>query len=764
VALCASPAPAQVVNGSFENAPDHLAGWTAGPGARVEALQAGNIGPGTIPVPDGSWYCMISTGPGDVPTAPGGDFDGNGVPDYDSATLSTSFTTAQPDENLCFTWLFLTDEVGPGGQGEPQYDDYFDITLDGISVARGSVYKPGGSSPYPDTEPYDGLRYTVSSSGLADNSDFGTFPTGGGRNPFRRTCIAIANPGTYTLEFLVADQADSVYDSALLIDAVEVGIAGDPTIQVTESDGAFLELKDGELLFTAALNGRVVSSRDARILAFRSTGDLTGDNPNLQEQIWVGSHGGVSYDLSRVTATVGQEHGDPGLSGNGRWLVFPSTGELAGPGNADGNLELFRYDRSGGTFTQITDTAGCTNGRASINDDGSRVAFVSDCDFGLGTTGEEIVFWDGSFRARETAGCESRDPVLSRDLAGRYVGFLTDCDGDYPGTSNPGGGFQVLQWDTGNDTYLQVTGAPTGRTNDGLASSADGRFLSLDSNADYEAGENPAGDLVAFRYDRSSGGFLQLTDPDPLALYTATAIDDTGAFIALERLDALTGGLDLVLVDAVAPRTLFPVAPGSATVANTLPAVGVWAARALVAFQSNGDFVGRNADLNTEIWSKGGAFDPPQAQLECFASDLPIPDRNSSGVSDTITLTDTGTIVDLDVTFVVEHTWVGDLWVQLEHVDTGTTVRLLDRPGRPPGPGCSGDDIDAIFDDEAGASAEGECVTPGPVAIEGPVSPWQSLSRFDGESLAGDWRIVISDRRRGNRGTVREWCLSASTQ
>jgi hypothetical protein len=761
---CAFPASAQVVNGSFEDSPDHLNGWTLGPGARVEALQQSSIGPNPIPVPDGSWYCMISTGPGDVPSAPSGDFDGNGVTDYDSARLSTSVTTTQPDENLCFTWLFLTDEVGPGVQGEPQYDDLFDITLDGLSVGRGSVRKPGGSSPYPDTEPYDGLRYTVSSPGLTDGSDFGTSAAGGGRTPFRRTCIAIADPGTYTLEFSVADQADSLYDSALLIDQVEVGLAGDPTLQVTVSDGAYLELKGGELVFTAAANGRPASSGDARTLAFRATSDLAGDNPTLQEQIWVGRHNGASYDLSRVTAAVGAEFGDPGISGSGQWLVFPSTGDLAGGGNIDGNLELFRYERAGGVLTQITSTADCSNDFATINEDGSRIAFVSDCDFGLGTAGEEIVFWDGTFRARETSGCVSRDPVLSRDLAGRYVSFLSDCDGDYPGTANPGGGVQVLQWDTVSDTYLQVTSAPAGRGNDGLASSGDGRFLSLVSDADYEAGENPTGDLVAFRYDRSSGLFIQLTDPDPLLVYTRTAIDDTGTFVALERVDALTSGLDIVLVDAVAPRTLFPVATGSATVANTLPAVGVWAARALVSFWSNGDYVGLNADGNTEIWSKGGAFDPPQAQLDCFASNLPIPDRNSAGVSDTITITDTGTIVDLDVTLVVDHTFVGDLWVQLEHVDTGTTVRLLDRPGRPPGPGCSGDDIEAVFDDEAGSAAETTCVTPGPVAIEGPVRPWRPLGAFDGEDLSGDWRIRISDRRRGNRGTVREWCLSASVQ
>ena len=118
---------------------------------------------------------------------------GNQSVDYDSSTLSTTFTTVTADETLSFQWAFLTDEVGPGGQGNLQYDDLFDITIDGISIVNGSVNKPGGSSPFPDTPPYDGLRYTVSSSGLTDGSDFGT-ATGGGRIAFQSASIAIADP------------------------------------------------------------------------------------------------------------------------------------------------------------------------------------------------------------------------------------------------------------------------------------------------------------------------------------------------------------------------------------------------------------------------------------------------------------------------------------------------------------------------------------------------------------------------------------------
>ena len=66
------------------------------------------------------------------------------------------------------------------------------------------------------------------------------------------------------------------------------------------------------------------------------------------------------------------------------------------------------------------------------------------------------------------------------------VTFITDCDGQYPGTSNPDRGTEILQWDTVTDLYLQVTNTPAGFTNDTSSSSSDGRFVSFVSSADLE--------------------------------------------------------------------------------------------------------------------------------------------------------------------------------------------------------------------------------------------------------------------------------------
>jgi len=392
----ALPAAAQIVNGSFENGGAPLNGWTLGPGSSVEALQFDDFGADTIPVPDGNWFALICSGPDNLSGTPSGDYDANGTTDNDVSTLSTTFTTVTDNESLSFEWAFLTDDVGPGGQGQALYDDLFDITIDGISIVRGSVRKPNGSSPWADTDPYDSTHYSVNSPGPTDNSEFGT-GAGGGRTPFHGVCLTIADAGTYELQFLVADQGDESYDSALLVDNVQIGGPCEPMLQITSSAGSTVEAKGGALVVTLVDNGRVVASDDGSTLAFRSDGDYTGDNPNLQDQLWIATRNGGLYDVSRVTTSVDAVQGTPDISSNGQWLAFTSTGDLVPGGNIDGNFEVFRFSRAAGTFLQVTDTAGCTNDDPSINDDGSRIAFVSDCGFGISADATtEVVLWEAT--------------------------------------------------------------------------------------------------------------------------------------------------------------------------------------------------------------------------------------------------------------------------------------------------------------------------------------------------------------------------------
>jgi hypothetical protein len=194
------------------------------------------------------------------------------------------------------------------------------------------------------------------------------------------------------------------------------------------------------------------------------------------------------------------------------------------------------------------------------------------------------------------------------------------------------------------------------------------------------------------------------------------------------------------------------------------PSIAVSTNLPRVVFQSNGDFSGNNADGNIELWDSRGVFDKPDTAIFCSTPGTAIPDNNNGGVQDFIDVTTSGTLVDLDLFVRIEHTFVADLRIVLRHQDSGTNRSMLDRAGRPPGPGCSGDDVQVTFDDEAASPAEDECVTPGPIAIGGTLTPLRSLARYDGEDILGSWRLTVSDRRRSNTGTLVEWCLVASTQ
>lgn len=149
--------------------------------------------------------------------------------------------------------------------------------------------------------------------------------------------------------------------------------------------------------------------------------------------------------------------------------------------------------------------------------------------------------------------------------------------------------------------------------------------------------------------------------------------------------------------------------------------------------------------------------------VACSSPAAAIPDGDAGGVSDTINVTDTEVLSDLNVTLNISHSYVGDLSATLTHVATGTEVDLLDRPGVPASTyGCSNDNVDAIFDDEGAAPAEDACDASSPT-IGGTLTPAGTLSDFDGESFAGDWTLLVTDSVTPDPGTLNSWCLDPTT-
>ncbi len=204
-----------------------------------------------------------------------------------------------------------------------------------------------------------------------------------------------------------------------------------------------------------------------------------------------------------------------------------------------------------------------------------------------------------------------------------------------------------------------------------------------------------------------------------------------------------------------------PAIGGSFTPNNPLSAfngesvAGTWVLN--VSDQVGSDVGALNA-WSLDLFTNGdGTF------LDQIAAPIAIPDNVPAGVTNSIVVADPRPIKDLDVSVGITHTWVGDLIVTLTHTDTGTSVTMVDRPGRPPaGPGfgCSGNNISALLDDEAVSPVENECAGAVPT-ISGTFTPNNALMAFDGESMAGTWQFTVSDNAGGDIGMLDDWGLFA---
>lgn len=147
-----------------------------------------------------------------------------------------------------------------------------------------------------------------------------------------------------------------------------------------------------------------------------------------------------------------------------------------------------------------------------------------------------------------------------------------------------------------------------------------------------------------------------------------------------------------------------------------------------------------------------------------------FPDNGGPGnplISDII-VADTGGILDLNVSLLgATHTFVGDLIISVTHVDTGTSVTLVDRPGVPDFSvfGWAYDlGGDYTFDDDASTTwqdVNGGVQDTAFVIATGSYLGEGALSAFNGIDLSGTWRLSISDNAGADTGQIQGWSITA---
>lgn len=337
-------------------------------------------------------------------------------------------------------------------------------------------------------------------------------------------------------------------------------------------------------------------NRDGSRIAFASGFDLTGGNPDGSQEIFLFAAGSII----QVTDTAGSfdSNRNPSINANGTRIAFSSDRNITG-GNPDLNRELFLFDSPSGTFTQITNTTGGaadTNNLPSIDDSGTRIAFISDRNLtgGNGDLNFEIFLVDTAANVLEqvtnSVGVLSVDPAVdaqARRIALASTGNLTGENAD----TNP----EVFLFDTMTGLFTQLSNAVGGFSGSPSISDA-GTGVAFVSQGNLTGG-NPDNNAEVFLSNPGSGALRQITDTPggPMGfIHDNPVIDGSGRRIAFERTQ-VPGFPDLILFDATR-GTLTEIAAGPVT----SPSINRDGTR--VAFAAMSDLTGGNPDGNQEIF------------------------------------------------------------------------------------------------------------------------------------------------------------------
>jgi subtilisin-like proprotein convertase family protein len=155
---------------------------------------------------------------------------------------------------------------------------------------------------------------------------------------------------------------------------------------------------------------------------------------------------------------------------------------------------------------------------------------------------------------------------------------------------------------------------------------------------------------------------------------------------------------------------------------------------------------------------------------------LAIPDNDTAGLSNTISVDLDETIVRLTVVVSLDHSFLGDLVWTLTGPDD-TTITLADRPGTFLNPQfgddsnlSAADGLAVSFTDLSALPAEGMgYACQGTDAIVGQdcprvFAPNEELATFNLTSTLGDWTLNISDTAENDTGTLDGWILAFETE
>ncbi len=307
----------------------------------------------------------------------------------------------------------------------------------------------------------------------------------------------------------------------------------------------------------------------------------------------------------------------------------------------------------------------------------------------------------------------------------------------------------------GTETSRVVDGSRFGDTLPATTRTLNFRFTARDNNpGGGRLGEanivlNVDGNSGPFAVSFPNGGESFTTSDEPEVTWDVAGTDlapvDTATVDILLSTD---GGLNY-------DRVLASDVPNDGAQIVTLPDVATPTARIKVRAADN---------IYFDVSNNNFAID---AFEQCVTPEIPIPQFTPVSADLVVSGQDGLSISDLDVRLDVTYPRVGFLVATIEHLESGTSARLISRPGvdeqADPDPfGCERGDINAIFDDEASADAESACALTAP-ALAGRLTPTEPLSVFDDIPLNGTWRVTVRESTWSSSGAnaFNGFCIQA---
>jgi len=286
----------------------------------------------------------------------------------------------------------------------------------------------------------------------------------------------------------------------------------------------------------------------------------TGGPPSGHADVWVKDR--LTGATSQLTAGNG-DSAAPAVSADGRFVSWASEATDLVPGDTNGQVDVFVWDRSTDATTRITDGS-AASASPSVSGDGRYVAYWSTAnDLLPGDPARTDVFvWDrttGITRRLTEGHGESVHPSISAD--GRSIAFESTAPDLVPGQSTPGlnayvvdratgvvtlvsdpalggsapsisGTGLFIAYQSGADVYLWQRIGVTLRLTHGNAPSitpaiaADGSTVAFTSQASDLAPSDTNGNSDAFRWDRGTAAITRLTDADaPFTSLPAVSAD-----------------------------------------------------------------------------------------------------------------------------------------------------------------------------------------------------------------------------------------------